>query len=261
MGFLCWYRALVARVCNLIAGPRSGGTTSLPSYLVEAEESAPETHSSEQFFGSSTSSEAFLSSQPAHEIFLSHSGRQKAFVEQLYKDFESEGQYPFFDVTSHSLPKGEKFPPRVFKAARECKVAVIILTEDFLTTKWPMMELITFVDAQKTINPRLKLLPVLYNRLSFEDLQVDRWKKEWIKLENLSSHGRDLSNILTLKKCAEALKTLRKVNALKDYKSDVELRMAIVKDTIKLLPEKPDTDMKEIQGADRLCEVSIKPVF
>ena len=198
------------------------------------------------------------SQEPSHTIFLSHSGSQKQFVEQLYHEFENEGHYPFFDREHHSLEIGKEFPPRIFQAAKECKVAVIILTEQFLRSKWPMLELLTFVDAQKEFNREMHLFPVLFNGLKVEDLHEHLWREEWEKLVMLDSEGKHPSR-LTLEKCAEALRKLRKVNMLdiKNYNgSYYRLCKAIVESALRLLPQDSDSDMKDIQGAGRLCEVS-----
>lgn len=63
------------------------------------------------------------------QIFLSHSSAQGRFVEQLDEDLRNEGYLPFFHKDPASLPKGEKFPERIFQFARECDVAVVVLSE------------------------------------------------------------------------------------------------------------------------------------
>jgi hypothetical protein len=99
------------------------------------------------------------------DIFLSHSGQDKAFVEQLYHDLKRVNHHPFFDQSSYSLPKAEKFAPAIFEAAEQCRLGVVVVSEGYLTSKWPMLELSKFVESKKTSNPELRLLP-LYFRLS-----------------------------------------------------------------------------------------------
>ena len=95
---------------------------------------------------------------------MCRSGKQKPFVYDLFDDFQrvprSQSNERFFDVQDASLPKGEEWIDRLTKTARNCKVAVMILTKDFLTSKWPMLELLHFIDAQKTTNCGMKLLPI-----------------------------------------------------------------------------------------------------
>ena len=200
------------------------------------------------------------SQNPKHSIFLSHSGAQKAFVEQLYVDFEAENQSPFFDKASHCLKRGEVFAPPILKAVKECKVAIFIVTEQFLTSKWPMLELLTCIDAQKKGNPGLKLFPVLFEGLNFEDLkETSRWEKTWETLEKLEKSTKHKSAKISVENCKEAVRTLRSTLALRFESfqgSEVKLRKAIVKDTLKLLALPPDIYIGDIQGVDRLCKVS-----
>jgi hypothetical protein len=192
-----------------------------------------------------------------YTIFLSHSGAQKPFVEQLYRDFVDENQCPFFDQASRSLKRGEEFASRILKAAKECEVAIFIVTEQFLTSKWPMLELLTCIEAQKEGNPGLKLLPVLFDGLKFEDLhEISRWEKTW---EILEKSTKEKTVTITVENCKEAVRKLRSTNGLSFERfsgSEVKLRKAIVKDTLKLLALTPDIDIEDIQGTDRLCKVS-----
>lgn len=82
-----------------------------------------------------------MGSQTAHDIFLSHSGKQKGFVNDLHIRLSSSHTV-FFDITDHSLPPAQKFPPRIFEAARKCKLALVVLSNDFVVSYWPMLELV-----------------------------------------------------------------------------------------------------------------------
>jgi len=97
---------------------------------------------------------------PEHTIFLSHNGHDKPFVERLCEELKCLNYSPFFDQNSDSLPKGERFPPHLFKVAKQCLLAMIVLSERYLTSKWPMLELTAFVKARKRKNRNMKLLPL-----------------------------------------------------------------------------------------------------
>lgn len=60
---------------------------------------------------------------------------------------------PFFDQNRDSLPVGERFPQLIFEAAKQCRVAVIIMSIGYLTSKWPMLELVAFHKSMKAGNP------------------------------------------------------------------------------------------------------------
>ncbi|KAG0590564.1 hypothetical protein KC19_1G109900 [Ceratodon purpureus] len=97
-----------------------------------------------------------------HKVFLSHSGAQKAFVEHLCLELEAHCRYPFFDKRHNSLPIGENFPQHIFDAIQQCYVGVVILSEEFFTSKWPMMELMAMVEEIGKRKSNLKIFPVFF---------------------------------------------------------------------------------------------------
>ena len=128
-------------------------------------------------------------------------------MEQLYTDLKDENQFPFFDKASHSLKSGEEFASPILQAAKECEVAIFMLTEQFLTNKWPMLELLTCIEAQKKGNPGLKLFPVLFDGLKFEDLhEISRWEKTW---EILEESTKEKPAKITVENCKVAVHKLR----------------------------------------------------
>lgn len=200
-----------------------------------------------------------------HQVFLSHAGNQKPFVIDLYKDFfnwpRSPRIHPFFDQSDKSLPKGEEFPDRIFEAARNCVVAVVILTKEYVTSKWPMLELITFVEAKESTNPGLKLLPVFYDNQPTPHID-DSWIAQWEKLEAESSSKpsqgrRDRTTTFSVQSCKDALRKLRKSNGLHlpHSKSLESLRQEIVQATLEFLPSSSEIDTENVQGCLRLCTV------
>jgi hypothetical protein len=208
-----------------------------------------------------------------HEVFLSHSGEQKPFVYDLFKDFRNCSRFqfnePFFDVQDESLPKGEEWRDRLVKAARNCKVAVLILTKEYLISHWPMLELLHFIDARKTgHNPDIKLIPVFYGGLLPSDLgdQVieDRWKAEWEKIIGMGSSSKLRKISLTVELCKEALSILKHINGIlaQSFKSFELLRKDIVSKVLKHLPSgfDPEED-PNVEGCRRLCDVSLLEPF
>ncbi|KAG0575840.1 hypothetical protein KC19_5G034700 [Ceratodon purpureus] len=194
--------------------------------------------------------------EPQHKIFLSHSGAQKDFVRQLCKDLEAETHFPFFDQRSSSLLKGKKFAPEIIAAAQRCRVAVIVLSEEYLTSKWPMLELVEFVKAKKSDNPELELFPLFF-KISVHDLSGESfehcWKTAWADI------AKDDPDRFNLSWCTKALRELRGSNGLKfqDFQhSEVFYREAIVKEISLLLPPDLLDDTSDVIGYDRLCKTT-----
>lgn len=215
-------------------------------------------------------SSRIISGPQSHQVFLSHAGKQKPFVFDLYNDFvkwpRCPGVHPFFDQSDQSLPKGEEFPVRILEAARTCVVAVVILTKEYVTSKWPMLELLAFVEAQKSGNPDLKLLPVFYDDLptsSIDDHIVidDSWVAEWEKMmpkSDVASPQVPRMTTITAESCKDSLRKLRKINGLvlTNCTSLQTLRHRIVEAALNFLPAISEMDTENIQGCLRLCKVS-----
>ena len=204
--------------------------------------------------------------EPKHNIFLSHSGEDKPFVHQLCTDLEAERYFPFFDQRRESLPIGEEFPKLIIEAARTCEVAVVILSKGFLTSKWPMTELIEFVDAKKprlldrpnpNYNPNLKLVPVFY-KTSADDLKPDLLDNLWNKL--VEKLGKNATRLRFDKdKYVEAIGQLLLSNGVKNIygKNETKYRREVVTAILQLVPPALPIDTSSIQGCERLCQVCV----
>ena len=191
--------------------------------------------------------------QPKHKIFLSHSGAQKDFVEQLCEDLEGFHHFPFFDKREDSLPKGERFPELIFQAAKHCRVAVVVLSEEFFTrTKWPMLELDAFVKAQKERNGYPRILPLFF-KLSRaqcrESARRELWSEVW------RGWARKDPKIV-VEDWVNALNVFGPINGL-EYKSEGEVsyRKAARSTIIRLVPPDLQFDTTSYQGSERFCKV------
>eukprot|EP01018_Ginkgo_biloba_P033964 Gb_01384 [translate_table: standard] len=190
--------------------------------------------------------------QPKHTIFLSHSGAQKDFVEQLCVDLEKEQRFPFFDKRPDSLPKGEKFPQLIFQAAKQCRVAVLVLSHEFFTrSKWPMLELEAFVDAQTSgLNPDLKLFPLFFKISSRELNDLNQWEPIWEEWANQDRKRIDLE------KWKKAVKALGPWNGI-EFSSgigEVSYRKIAVDAICRLVSADIRADVSFVKGKDRLCQ-------
>ncbi|GLJ23430.1 hypothetical protein SUGI_0443460 [Cryptomeria japonica] len=190
---------------------------------------------------------------PKH-VFLSHSGQQKDFVEQLFVDMEKLNISCFFDKDNKSLPKGENFPSLIFKAAEKCKIAVIVLSEDFITTKWPMLELCAFVKAKSEKNPSLKIFPLFFKMTPKElsefihSIENKRYPDSWNQLYKSDDR-------INLEAWLDALKALRSINGEIYIKEEGEVayRRRIISRIRPLLPQSLKYEDISIKGKERLC--------
>lgn len=192
-----------------------------------------------------------------HKIFLCHSGAQKPFVKDLSLELERVNHFAFFDQNCDSIPKGESFPPIILKAAKQCLVAVVVLSKEFLTSKWPMLELCEFVKAQRLDNPRLRLLPLFFE-VSSADISKEavenQWAKEWTKILPPT----ELQLQASLHEWSDSLRVVRGTNGLdfRQFEGSLDAyREAIVWEICTMLPPPELFDTSEIVGSQRLCKV------
>ena len=188
--------------------------------------------------------------EPKHKVFLSHSGAQKDFVDQLCVDLERVSYIPFFDIRHASLEKGAPFADRIFDAIRECRLFVVVLSEDFFTkTKWPMMELAAAV-AVHSRNPNLTILPLFF-KISVPEFKAEENRSKWFKCwEGWASERIDVT------KWKEALKVVGKLNgiSLPVNMGEVEYRKLIVETVCRICPNSV-FDVSRVVGRERFCQV------
>ncbi|MCO5575249.1 hypothetical protein L7F22_029049 [Adiantum nelumboides] len=183
-----------------------------------------------------------------HDIFLSHSGKQKGFVKGLFQMLSSS-YTTFFDITHHSLPPAENFPSRIFHAAKKCRLAVVVLSNDFVISKWPMLELCTFVKSA----PSVKILPLFYS-LSPSDLKLQSNLEEWRKAWNV--HAMYDSKRMNVLEWERALHSLCSLNGLifDPSEGEVAYLKKIVSSISTVVPPEIKYHDSGIHGKDRLCK-------
>ena len=195
------------------------------------------------------------SAASGHSIFLSHSGAQKNFVEQLCVDLESCNRSVFFDKRSDSLPKGEPFPQHIFKAIQECQVGVVVLSEEFFSSKWPMLELVAMSKRMRLGNSRLKIMPIFLSISPIECRDVrnhGRWLSTWCEWAQEDKR-------MDIEEWKEALKLLGRMNGFV-YKvglGEVKFRKEIVKEICKVVSPTTTWDDSHVEGRSRLCKVRL----
>jgi hypothetical protein len=187
-----------------------------------------------------------------HKIFLSHAGMEKDFVEQLYENLDNI--YPgriFFDKDSGSLPHGENFPKHILCAAKNCEVAVIVISESYFKRKWPILELAEFVSSQSQF-PKLKILPLFY-KLSVEEFKRPERQKEWF--EEWEKFKDSRIDDETLKAWKYALRSIYPLNGIQMIpgEGEVSYRKKIVQAICDIVPPVTEYDVSDVDGKERIC--------
>ncbi|XP_059066515.1 disease resistance protein L6-like [Cryptomeria japonica] len=181
------------------------------------------------------------------DVFLSHSGKQKNFVRQLHRDLTNLGVSCFFDEDPQSLPIAEDFPPRIFEAARACRLAVLLLSREFLESKWPLLEASTFMKARHT-NPNLQILPLYFMILPEGLKEITSDNEKWKGIEKSKEKRAEWHQALT---------AMRRIKGLmfSEGGNELEFRDKIVKEvSCRLLKQSRRYHLPCMQGEERMCQ-------
>ena len=161
---------------------------------------------------SSSCSSSSCSKEGKYDVFLSFRGEdtRKRFTDHLYTTLEQKGISTFRD--DEKLKRGTSVAPELLKAIEESRFAVIILSRDYASSKWCLIELTKIIECMEKTG--LVVLPVFHyvdpsdvrkhtgyfakafdkHEESFKDNMgnVETWKAALTKVANLS--GWDLKD-------------------------------------------------------------------
>ena len=109
---------------------------------------------------SSCSSSIFSTSQWTYDAFLSFSGEdtRNTAADFINYALKHKGIYTFKD--DEKLEKGKTIDAQLFKAIKESRFAVVILSENYASSTWCLNELVEIVACEKM---GMTILPIFYN--------------------------------------------------------------------------------------------------
>ncbi|XP_062018879.1 disease resistance protein RUN1-like isoform X1 [Rosa rugosa] len=115
---------------------------------------------------SSSSSFPSLSSNPqwsewTYDVFLSFRGEdtRKGFTDHLYVALEREGIFTFRD--DEELERGKPISAKLLQAIQESRIAVVVFSRNYASSRWCLDELVKIVECMKEIGQTV--LPVFYD--------------------------------------------------------------------------------------------------
>ena len=113
-------------------------------------------------FGTGSTSSSFPSSTfgYTYDVFLSFRGEdtRNNFVGHLYTALDKKGIYTFKD--DEKLQRGTIIKSELFKAIEESRFAVVILSTDYASSSWCLIELAKIIECMEKTG--LTVLPVFY---------------------------------------------------------------------------------------------------
>ena len=167
--------------------------------------------------------------------------------------------FPFFDRRPSSLPKGERFPKLILKVAQQCEMAVVVVSKEYFTSKWPMIELNTFVQTrlmqeEQKLSTKLKILPLFYGLSVVEfgsKKRKTQWHRKWKDLAKKDSQ-------IDVNEWKESLKVLGSFNGIEYHPNKKALEVfqeEIVNQICKEVVLDVKWDDSHVQGGSNICQV------
>ncbi|KAK3415841.1 hypothetical protein EUGRSUZ_H01427, partial [Eucalyptus grandis] len=137
------------------------------------------------------------SSEKDYDVFLSFRGMdvRNNFLSHLYADLDRNGIHTFKD--SEELRKGEEISPALMTAIEKSRIAIIIFSEDYASSRWCLEELATTMECKA--RKELIVLPVFYK---VEPREVRRRIKAYGRAmaKHETKYGKDLETVKRWKK-------------------------------------------------------------
>jgi hypothetical protein len=96
-----------------------------------------------------------------YDVFLSFRGEDTryGFTGSLYHALEQKGISTFMD--DEVIKRGEQISPTIFKAIEESRMAIIVFSKTYASSKWCLHELVKIIGCFKA--KELEVFPVFYN--------------------------------------------------------------------------------------------------
>ena len=98
---------------------------------------------------------------PKYDVFLSFCGvdTRVSFSDHLYVALKRKGIITFRD--DENLERGKYISQELLKAIEESRFAIVILSRNYVNSKWCLIELVKMVECMK--EKKLTIIPVFYD--------------------------------------------------------------------------------------------------
>jgi hypothetical protein len=153
-----------------------------------------------------------------------------SFFFDLYRKLSHSDYSVFFDIEHHSLTPTQNFPDLIKKATQFCELAIVVLSEHFLISPWPMRELCAFADRHRRSrlndpaifsSPGFPNILPLFFKISTQDLKDEQklrtWHNIWTRWAQDHQDGNAISaNRMSYNasECEAAVKLLRSLKGI-----------------------------------------------
>ncbi|KAK3416259.1 hypothetical protein EUGRSUZ_H01705 [Eucalyptus grandis] len=127
-----------------------------------------------------------------YDVFLSFRGTdiRKSFLSHLYAALDQKGFYTYVD--SEELQKGDCIKPVLMKAIEDSRIAIIIFSENYASSRWCLEEVAKIMECKKQRD--LTVFPVFY-KVDPGEVRTPRESYEKAMVEHERKFGRDSDEV------------------------------------------------------------------
>ncbi|KAK3416288.1 hypothetical protein EUGRSUZ_H01742 [Eucalyptus grandis] len=115
---------------------------------------------------------------------------RKSFLSHLYAALDQKGFYTYID--SEELQKGDFIKPALMKAIEDSRIAIIIFSENYASSRWCLEEVAKIMECKKQRD--LTVFPVFY-KVDPREVRTPRESYEKAMVEHERKFGRDSDEV------------------------------------------------------------------
>jgi hypothetical protein len=136
-------------------------------------------------------------------------------------------------------------------------MAVVVVSEEYFMSKWPMVELNAFVQVRRqNSTKKLQILPLFYGLLISEFREEERREKWYVQWESFVED--DVQGQIKMDEWKDALRELGSFNGI-SYNWELKEIVAYENDIVSNICHSIHPDIKwddsHVQGKSNICEV------
>ncbi|XLR42073.1 hypothetical protein HN51_020270 [Arachis hypogaea] len=184
------------------------------------------------------------------DVFLSfRGGTRYRFTDHLYHALRRNGIDTFRD--DENLRVGDELRPVLMNAIENCKMAIVVLCENYASSTWCLDELVKIVDCHEKQGKQV--LPIIY-RMKPSDVWEQKGSYETAMAKHEDRYGKDSEKVKAWRLALSKVNTLKLIKWLHCTENTYEPEFIknIVRDTADRLPL-PEP-IQHVVGLDTCCE-------